>query len=242
MLPRFHVPAGLAPGATIDLPREAAHHALRVLRLGDGDAVTLFDGQGGEWHARLLRAGSAMRAVLESFDATDRQPPLGVTLVQGLTAADKMDWIVQKCTELGVAAIQPVAVRRSVVKLSGERMERRVHHWQQVAVAACEQCGLNRVPAVAPLLDLPQYLGLAAAQNGTRFVLLPGAELALRAMEKPAGPVTLLIGPEGGFDEGELRAALTTGFQPLSMGPRVVRTETAGVAALAAMMALWGDF
>ena len=242
MLPRFFVPDGLAPGASVDLPEEAAHHAVRVLRLGEGDMVTLFDGRGGEWRARLLRAGPAVRAALEDFDAQDREPPLRVTLAQGLPAADKMDWVVQKCTELGVAAISPVAMKRSVVRLSGERMERRVQHWQQVAVAACEQCGRNRVPAVAPLLDLPQYLALAPQENDNRFVLAPGAERSMREMTKPAGAVTLLVGPEGGLEEGELRAALAAGFTPLAIGPRVLRTETAGVAALAAMMALWGDF
>ncbi len=242
MLPRFFVPDGLAPGATVDLPAEASHHAMRVLRLDEGDAVALFDDRGGEWRARLLRAGPALRAALETFDAVDRVPPLTVNLVQGVPAADKMDWIVQKTTELGVATIRPVAAKRSVVKLSGERLERRGRHWQQVAVAACEQCGRNRVPVVAPLLDLPQYLGLAPQENEVRLLLAPGAERPLREMVRPAGPVTLLVGPEGGFDEGEMRAAMTAGFSPLSLGPRVLRTETAGVAALAAIMALWGDF
>lgn len=242
MLPRFFVPAGLAPGATVELPAEAAHHAVRVLRLGEGDEVVLFDGQGGEWRARLVRAGPAMKAALVAFADEDRAAPLEVTLVQGLPAADKMDWIVQKATELGVAAIQPVAARRSVVKLSGERMARRGQHWQQVAVAACEQCGRNRVPAVAALLDLPQYLGLAARENESRWLLAPAGGCRLRELPRPVGPVTLLVGPEGGFEEGELLAAQAAGFQPLSLGPRVMRTETAGAAALAAMMALWGDF
>lgn len=245
MLPRFHVDVGLAPGAVVELPPEAAHHAVRVLRLTDGDKVVLFDGNGGQWQARLALAGKNVRATLEAFDAEDRQPPLAVTLVQGLPAADKMDWIVQKCTELGVAAIQPVTAVRSVVRLSGERMVRRGQHWQQVAVAACEQCGRNRVPAVAPLLDLPHYLGTAVAAEAaamTRWMLAPGAELNLRGMEKPAGPVTLLVGPEGGFEEAETRAALAAGFRPVSLGPRVLRTETAGPAMLAALMALWGDF
>lgn len=242
MLPRFFIPSALAPGATVDLPAEAAHHAVRVLRLGDGDEVVLFDGRGGSWRARLLRAGPAVRAVLADHDEADREPALRVTLVQGLPAADKMDWVVQKCTELGVAAIRPVAARRSVVRLSGERMEKRVRHWQQVAVAACEQCGRNRVPEVAPLLDLPQYLAAAPQQNEHRFVLAPGGVESLRAVGGLAGPVTLLVGPEGGFEEGEMRAALAAGFAPLTLGPRVLRTETAGAAALAAMMALWGDF
>lgn len=242
MLPRFHVPQGLAPGATVDLPPEAAHHAVRVLRLGEGDGVTLFDGRGGEWFARLVRSGPSLHAVLERFDAADRAPPLAITLVQGLPAADKMDWIVQKATELGVAAIQPVTARRSVVRLSGERMERRCRHWQQVAVAGCEQCGLNRVPAVASLLDLPHYLGSAAPHDDSRFFLMPGAERDLRAMDKPGSAATLLVGPEGGLEEGETRAVLAAGFQPVSLGPRVLRTETAGIAAISAMLALWGDY
>jgi 16S rRNA (uracil1498-N3)-methyltransferase len=242
MLPRFHVPDGLAPGATVELPAEAAHHAIRVLRLGDGDPVILFDGRGGEWFARLVRSGPAMRAMLETFDAADWAPPLGITLVQALPAADKMDWIVQKATELGVATIQPVAARRSVVKLSGERMERRCRHWQQIAVAACEQCGMNRIPVVAPLLDLPQYLGMTAPHNDIRLLMAPGAERRLLEMVRPEGGATLLIGPEGGFEEGEARAIAAAGFEPVSLGPRVLRTETAGIAAISAMLALWGDF
>ncbi len=242
MLPRFHVPQGVAPGATIELPAEAAHHAVRVLRLGEGEPITLFDGQGGEWFARLVRSGSAMNARIEGFVDEDRAPPLRVTLAQGLpNAADKMDWIVQKMTELGVAAIQPVAARRSVIKLSGERMERRRSHWQQIAISACEQCGLNRLPAVAPLLDLPHYLG-SAATDDVRLFLAPGAERRLKDLPRPTGGITLLAGPEGGFEDGEVRAIEAAGFTPVSLGPRVLRTETAGIAAISAMLALWGDF
>ena len=170
----------------MDLPPEAAHHALRVLRLDDGEPVLLFDGEGGQWQARLLKAGKGMRAALESFAAEDNVPELQVTLVQGLPAADKMDWVVQKCAELGVAAIQPVAAKRSVVRLAGERRSRREAHWRQVAVAACEQCGRNRLPEVAPVLDLPQYLAQAARENEQRFLLLPGGEGRLRERPSPA--------------------------------------------------------
>lgn len=242
MAPRFHCPFPLAPGATVDLPPEAAHHATKVLRMDEGDEVVLFDGRGGEWTGRLRRVGKAMAVALESFDDADREPPVSITLAQGLPAADKMDWIAQKSVELGVARIVPVACRRSVIRLSGERMERRVAHWQAVAVAACEQCRRNRVPEVAPLVDLPQFLGNAAGENGVRLILAPEAETRLAALPKPAGPVTLLIGPEGGFEDGELAAAASAGFRAVSLGPRVLRTETAGLAALAAMMALWGDF
>lgn len=242
MIPRFHCPFPLAPGATVDLPPEAAHHATKVLRMNDGDGVILFDGRGGEWFGRLRRLGRAMTVMLEAFDDTDREPPLAVTLAQGLPGADKMDWIVQKAVELGVARIAPVACRRSVIRLSGERLLRRNAHWQAVAVAACEQCRRNLVPEVAPLVDLPQFLGQAAGDNDMRLVLAPGAANRLAELPRPTGPVTVLIGPEGGFEDGELAAAQAAGFRAVSLGPRVLRTETAGPAALAAMMALWGDF
>jgi len=242
MVARFHCSFPLAPGAVVELPAEAAHHAVKVLRLAEGDPVVLFDGRGGQWLARLVPAGRTVRAVLEAFDEAEREAPLAITLAQGLPAADKMDWIVQKGVELGVARFVPVAARRSVIRLSGERMERRVAHWRGVAVAACEQSGRNRVPEVAPLIDLPQFLGAAAEDNGMRLLLSPEAGESLRELPPPAGPVTLLVGPEGGFEENELLAAAAAGFRPVRLGPRVLRTETAGLAAAAAMMALWGDF
>ena len=167
---------------------------------------------------------------------------MALTLVQALPASDKMDLVVQKAVELGVRHIQPVIAKRSLVRLSGERAIRRVEHWRNIAIAACEQSGRNRVPAVSPILDLPQYLGIAAQENGLRFVCAPGATGSLRDMKAPAVPVSLLVGPEGGFEEGELLAARAAGFHAIRLGPRVLRTETAGLSALAAMMALWGDW
>ena len=242
MPPRFYCPVPLTPGARFDLPDEAAHHAGKVLRLAPGEEVIVFNGQGGEWHGRLEKAGRGLAVQLEAFVETDREPSLDITLVQCLPAADKMDWIVQKAVELGVSTIRPVVARRSVIRLSGERMERRVAHWQAVAVAACEQCQRNRVPAVAPLVDLSQFLAEAPAQNAMRMILAPGATRRLAELPAPSGPVALLVGPEGGFEDAELAAAAFAGFVPLVLGPRVLRTETAGMAALAAMMALWGDF
>lgn len=242
MIPRFHCPFALAPGAVVDLPAEAAHHAVRVLRLGEGDPVRLFDGRGGQWLARLVSAGKTVRAALESFEELDCEPPLALTVAQGLPAADKMDWIVQKGVELGVAAFRPLAAKRSVVRLTGERMERRVAHWRGVAAAACEQCGRNVVPEVAPVLDLPQYLARAAEDNGIRLLLAPVGGCRLTELPRPDRPVTLLVGPEGGFEDGEAAAARSAGFVPVSLGPRVLRTETAALAAVAAMMALWGDY
>lgn len=245
MIPRLYCPDPLPPGGLIDLPEEAAHHAVRVLRLGEGDGLHLFDGRGGVWHARIEGLKPRVRVRLDTFDPTDLEPPLAVTLVQCLPAADKMDWIVQKAVELGVTAIQPVTARRSVVRLTGERVQRRLQHWQAVAVAACEQCGRNRVPAVAPLLDLPQYLAQAGSENVGKLLLWPETSARLRDLEAPADgasqPLVLLVGPEGGLDEGEQAAALAAGFTPMGLGPRVLRTETAGLAALAAIMSLWGD-
>lgn len=244
MIPRFFCPIPLRPGATVDLPVEAAHHALKVLRIGAGEKVILFDGQGGQWQAVLKIEGKSLRATLGGFDATDHEPPLAVTLVQALPGGDKMDWVVQKAVELGVHRIQPVSARRCLVRLKGEREARRLEHWHKVAIAACEQSGRNRLPGIAPLLDLPHFLAQPTADNELRFICAPGAAQRLREWSVSAAPprsISLLIGPEGGFEEGELAAAKAAGFKHLSLGPRVLRTETAGLAALAAIMALWGD-
>ncbi|MBX7201169.1 MAG: 16S rRNA (uracil(1498)-N(3))-methyltransferase [Rhodospirillaceae bacterium] len=243
MIPRFFCPFPLHPGATVELPAEAAHHALRVLRIGPGDAAELFDGRGGCWRATLHAAGKgSLRATLDSHVGDDLEPPLRVALAQCLPAADKMDYVVQKAVELGVAAIQPVAARRSVIRLSGERMSRRVEHWRGIAAAACEQSGRNRVPPVTGIVDLPQYLAGGDAHNDIRLICLPGEGARLRELSPPAGTVHVLVGPEGGFEEAEIKAARAAGFRPLRLGPRVLRTETAGPAALAAIMGLWGDW
>ena len=180
--------------------------------------------------------------MLSNFEPVDIEAPLLVSLVQCLPAADKMDVVVQKATELGVSHIQPVTAKRSVVRLSGERMERRVTHWRGIASASCEQCGRNRVPTVSPIIDLPQYLASMAAQNEPRLICLPQGGVRLRDLARPEQAVTILIGPEGGFEESEIKAAKVAGFRVLSLGPRVLRTETAGPAVLAALMGLWGDF
>lgn len=240
MIPRFFCPFPLNPGATADLPADTAHHALNVLRVGAGDTAILFDGRGGEWQSVLHPAGKRLQARLTTFSEATRESPLAITLVQSLPAADKMDWIVQKAVELGAFRLQPVAARRSLVKLSGPRAERRLAHWQAIAIAACEQSGRTHIPEVAPLLDLPHYFSRTVTDNVLRLICAPGATTTLRQMPAPTTPVSLLIGPEGGFEEAELRAAQAAGFQPVSLGPRVLRTETAGLAAIAAMMALWG--
>lgn len=246
----------LAPGRTVALPDEVARHAVKVLRLRAGDAVTLFDGAGGEYPAVIVEAGRRLLARLDAWHEVEREAPLRITLIQALPSGDKMDLVIQKAVELGVAAIQPVQARRSVVRLSGERVGKRMAHWRQVAVAACEQSGRNRLPEVRELLDLPDYLaarpaeGAADAADATlppplRLLLSPHQGMRLAGLSRPAGAanaVQLLVGPEGGFEAAEEEMAHAAGFQALRLGPRVLRTETAGLAALAALMALWGDF
>jgi len=240
MNPRFFCPDGLLPASDMPLPSAVAHHAERVLRLAVGDPVTLFDGQGGECAASILAFGKQPLARLGPRLAIERESPLQITLVQALASGDKMDWVVQKAVELGVAAVQPVAAERSVLKLAGERADKRVAHWQQVAVAACEQSGRNRVPVVGEILPLAKYL--ARPFDGTRLILAPGADGALARKARPARPLAILIGPEGGWSPAELDLAARAGCEPLALGPRVLRTETAGLAAMAAMQTVWGDF
>ena len=242
MMPRFHCPGPFAAGATVALPPQAEQHALRALRLRPGDEVVLFDGAGGEWSGHLVEAGRGLRVSLGEWRGVEREAPLALTLAQALAVADKMDWIVQKAVELGAKAIVPVQARRSVLRLSGERAEKRLRHWQQVTVSACEQCGRNRLPGLAEVVDLPHYLARPGQAGETRLLLSPDAGIGLSALPRPAGAVTLLVGPEGGFDPDEEAAALSAGFQAVSLGPRVLRTETAGLAAIAALMALWGDY
>ena len=240
MISRFHFPGHLPDGGEVALPDDLAHHALRVLRLRDGEPLVLFDGEGGEVEARLAVRGKAGFAVLGERRPFDRESPLRVVLVQALAAGDKMDWVVQKAVELGAAAIQPVQAERSVLRLAGERADKRRAHWQQVAVSACEQSGRNRIPEVAPIQPLLQWL--AAARGQAAWVLAPGGGDGLPAGERPEGVVHVLVGPEGGWTEGELAACDAAGVRRMTLGPRVLRTETAGLAALAVLQARWGDF
>ena len=240
-LPRFYCREALAPGAHIDLPEPVARHAVRVLRLPPGAARVLFDGRGGEYEAHIQRIErERVVAELGAWRDVERESRLSVTLVQAVQAGDKMDFTIQKAVELGIKDIVPVDSRRSVIRLSGERAGKRVAHWQGVAAAACEQCGRNQVPNVAPLEKLENWLA-KPAHEGLRLMLMPDAENTLASLP-PVENVQLLIGAEGGLDPQEVIAARQAGFQAVRLGPRVLRTETAGLAALAAMQALWGDF
>jgi 16S rRNA (uracil1498-N3)-methyltransferase len=242
---RFFCPVHLSPGLRVNLPEGAARHACRVLRLRVGDELVLFNGSGGEYSARITSI-ERERVEVEVLAWREREceAPIRVTLVQAVQAGEKMDMTVQKAVELGVTRIVPVSSRRSVVRLDGERAIRRVQHWRAVSIAACEQCGRNRVPEVLDLGGLGQWLAEPAAPDVRRLVLSPGAQMALGdvAPPGPGGSIELLIGAEGGLAPDELALAEGAGFLPVSLGPRVLRTETAGLAALAAIQCLWGDF
>ncbi|MEO8003569.1 MAG: 16S rRNA (uracil(1498)-N(3))-methyltransferase [Betaproteobacteria bacterium] len=240
---RFYVDDKLGNGSEIRLAAAASHHAGRVLRLETGSAVVLFDGRGGEFEAHISRMERGEVWVKTgAHREIERESRLEVELVQGLSSGDRMDFTLQKAVELGVSAIQPVATERSVVKLKDERAQRRVEHWRNLVVAACEQCGRNRVPVVMPVLEFREWIGTLAANDDARLLLAPEAPVGLGELPAPPGKIVLLAGPEGGLAPIETQMALSRGFQGVRLGPRVLRTETAALAALAAMQARWGDF
>jgi 16S rRNA (uracil1498-N3)-methyltransferase len=235
MTPRVYVEGPLRAGMTVALPQAALHHA-RVLRLREGDAVTLFDGTGGEWQGSFI-GKNEVRA--DFFLDVERESPLAITLVQGVSSGDRMDYTVQKAVELGVAAIQPLITRKGVVRLEGNRASARVSHWQKVAIAACEQCGRNRIPEVRPILDFAVYT--RDVKNDGPMLLLSAQGRSLKRIELDS-KATIAAGPEAGFAQEEQAALERAGFVKASLGPRVLRTETAALAALAALSVLRGDF
>jgi 16S rRNA (uracil1498-N3)-methyltransferase len=242
--PRFHCPTPMAVGHRLDLPERVAHHAIKVLRLRRGDALTLFSGAGGEYLARIAGVERACVSVeVSDWLATERESPLSITLVQALQAGEKMDLTVQKAVELGVDRIVPVISRRSVLRLEGQRALRRLEHWRGVVVAACEQCGRNRLPEVLLPERLEQWLRRKPTAGVVRLMLAPAAGYSLANLSAPpaGGSIELLIGAEGGLAPEEARLAVLSGFLSVCLGPRVLRTETAGLAALAAIQFLWGD-
>jgi len=242
-VPRLYVGERLRPGADLDLPDEAAHHAARVLRLAAGDALTLFDGCGGEYEARIIATtrGRVIVAV-GAHHARERESPLKVMLVQGLAGSDKMDFIIQKAVELGVGAIQPVLTARSIVRLAADRGRAKLTHWRRVAIAACEQCGRNRVPEVKGAVPLRDYCAVPEAV-AKRLLLSPRGEARLADIAVPSGSaIVLAAGPEAGFGPDDEILLLGAGFVPVRLGPRILRTETAPLAALAALNALRGDY
>jgi 16S rRNA (uracil1498-N3)-methyltransferase len=248
---RFHSPENLHVGSTVKLSDNAAAHATRVLRLNVGDTIVLFNGDGNDYSCALTSIKkNEVLAIVKSFSALKNESPLNITLLQGISSGDRMDYTIQKAVELGVTAIQPIATARSVVKLSAERAEKRLAHWQSVVHAACEQSGRAIVPTVAAPLNLSDWLQANKhkpfGKANLRILLNPVGAVRLADLPKPAGtielPVELLVGAEGGLSQTEIDTALSQGFQSVVLGARILRTETAALVAIAAMQTLWGDF
>jgi 16S rRNA (uracil1498-N3)-methyltransferase len=239
MAPRFCIDAPLRAGSVCTLSEDAAHHAIHVLRLRAGEEITVFNGRGGEFAARIVSIQRLKIAVdLLHHREIERESPLRVTLVQGVSAADKMDSTLRKAVELGVAEVQPVLAARSVARPKGERAEGRRAHWQKVVIASCEQCGRNRIPEVHALIALSNYRPSGTAM---RILLSPLAQQPLSELSLRGSEFVVAAGPEAGFTSEEEAALVSSGFAPALLGPRVLRTETAAVAALAALSALRGD-
>ena len=240
-LTRVFVDAALQPGTRITLEGSAARHVTRVLRLRKGEALTLFNGRGGEYAARIEATREASVAVaVEERHGVERESPLAVTLAQGISRGERMDLVVQKATELGVHSIVPLLTERSVVRLDERQAARKVSHWRAVAIGACEQCGRNQVPEVSAPRSLREFVehGVAAP---TRLLLSPAASLRLADLPRGLGAITVLIGPEGGLTREEEQAAVSAGYTALGLGPRVLRTETAALVALALLQQQFGD-
>jgi 16S rRNA (uracil1498-N3)-methyltransferase len=233
-MPRFYCPVPLAAGTTFNLPAGAARH-VQVLRFQPGDTLTLFDGRGGEYAATVRQMGRSEVAVeVGAHDAVEREVPRAVHLAVGMPANERMDWLVEKATELGAASIQPLVTARTVLRLSAERADKKTTHWQAIAVAACEQCGRNRVPAVGAVRTLADWLRSGEAVGERRLLSLREGTGPVAGSAAAGNTVfTFLSGPEGGLAPEEEDAALAAGFLPVRLGPQVLRAETAPLAALA---------
>ncbi|MYM87368.1 16S rRNA (uracil(1498)-N(3))-methyltransferase [Rugamonas sp. FT82W] len=239
-MPRFYLSQPLAVGQLVSLPEAVAHHIL-VLRLAQGALITLFNGEGGEFSATLCDIGKrSVTAEVKAHNPRDVELPYAITLAQCLPEASKLDWIIEKAVELGVGGIVPLAAQRCVVRLSAERAEKKRSHWQGIIESAAEQSGRNRLPQLAGVQDYQQWI--AQQDMHKRIILTPRADqsLAQWARHQAPQPVTLVVGPEGGLSEAEEKLAIARGALPLAMGPRILRTETAGLAAIAALNASWG--
>ena len=240
-LTRVYVDAALEPGALIGLSGTAAGHITRVLRLRTGGAVTLFNGRGGEYSASIERVrGSEVTVAVGQHQAIERESPFPLTLAQGITRGERMDLVVQKATELGVTRLVPVLTERSVVQLDEEQSDRKSSHWRAIAIAACEQCGRNRLPEVALPAQLREFLRQPPGES-VRLLLSPSATRRIEDVPRPASSVTVLIGPEGGLSGEEQSDAQAAGFTEVNLGPRVLRTETAAIAALTLLQREFGD-
>jgi len=240
-LTRVHADGPLVTGNLIRLPTAGAYHVSKVLRLRPGAALVVFDGNGGEYRAEITRLEDGdVEVRVGDFSPGTPESPLQLTLVQGVSRSERMDWALQKATELGVAVIVPVLTARSVVRLDDKQIVRKQDHWKAIVASACEQCGRSKVPAVAAPQPLRDYLA-TSRKDGMRLVLSPTGPASLAGLSSVPRKVELLIGPEGGLDDEELIAAQKASYMPVKLGPRVLRTETASVTALSVLQAMWGD-
>ena len=239
-LTRVYVDVPLASGMRVTLQGSAAGHLTRVLRLRVGEALTVFNGAGGEYAASIEHAHAGRVAVaIGELRAIERESPLTLTLAQGVSRGERMDLVVQKATELGASGLAPVLAERSVVRLTAQQAERRLNHWRAIAIAACEQSGRNRLPAIASPVPLKDFL--RTSDGSMRLLLSPAATATLADLPRLVSAITVLIGPEGGLAEAEQEAAVAAGFKPVRLGPRVLRTETAAITALALLQREFGD-
>ena len=240
---RFFTDSPLALNADIQLSESAAAHATRALRLNVGDNAIIFNGDGFDYACTLTSVKkNTVTATITGANTISNESPLDITLLQGISSGDRMDFTIQKAVELGVKKIQPINSQRSVVKLSQERAEKRIEHWQNVAISACEQSGRAFVPKVLPPLSLENWLSQNPSNNTLRILLNPVGAKRLNEIPKPASAIELLIGAEGGLSNGEIDLAISQGFQSIVLGPRILRTETAALTAISVMQSLWGDF
>lgn len=240
---RFYCPDKLALGAVVKLPESAAIHAVRALRMTEGDKAILFNGDGFDYACEFIAVKkNNVRAKVKSHVEVENESPLNITLLQGISSGDRMDYTIQKAVELGVKHIQPIATERSVVKLNQERAAKRLKHWQNVVNSACEQSGRAYVPAVAAPLSLGDWLANNPSNQSCRILLNPIGAKRLSELEKTNGAIELLIGAEGGLSPKEIEIASTHDFQSIILGPRILRTETAAVTAMASIHTVWGDF
>ena len=240
-VPRLYLPLALTEGAILELDTQSAHHLAHVLRLRRGASVRIFDGQGHEHEATVRELHRAQVTVeLGSTVRSIPEPKLSITLAQGIPRGDRMDLILQKAVELGVSAMQPLWTERSQSRATGERLEKRLRHWQGVVVSACEQCGRAALPGLETPIEYRSWLA-GTHRHNSRILLAPEAQQSLGAMQPPGDSILLLVGPEGGISAEETTLATAAGFKPVRLGPRILRTETAALAMLAGLQSLWGD-
>ncbi|SUA18288.1 16S rRNA (uracil(1498)-N(3))-methyltransferase [Neisseria lactamica] len=240
-MPRFHLPENLSVGQTVALPDNIVRH-LNVLRVRPNENITLFDGKG-KAHAARLTVLEKRRAEAEILheETADTESPLNITLIQSISSGERMDFTLQKSVELGVTAIQPVISERCIVRLDGERAAKRLARWQEIVISACEQSGRNTVPPVLPIIGYREALDKMPSES-TKLIMSINRARKLGDIRQPSGAIVFMVGPEGGWTEQEEQQAFEAGFQAVTLGKRILRTETAPLAAIAAMQTLWGDF